>query len=185
MTVVMKQIVVVFAILISVISCEKAKPAQVVESDNVIINVYGRPEAVSMLSSAAFNDAFNQLRERLKTMSANMPKLPAMPTMPTFSMPSMPTYPSQIRVPVRVQVTGQEYKFPPPPALPSVTIPEKFVVHRVELPTPTLSLPSAPVVRPIQVEYQDFKPSGPLFQPGTVLLQPVRLEPVSGSKKKN
>lgn len=174
------------ALLISLASGDKPKqPAQVMDAGNVVINVYGKPEAIPLLSTSAFTDAFNQLRERLKTMTASMPAMPtlppmpAMPTMPTFAMP---TYPSQIRVPVRIEVEGQEYKFPTPPpmpTLPPMKIPEKLVVHRVEMQTPNLSMPaSMPAIRPIQVEYQDFKPSGPMFKPGTLLLQPVKLEPV-------
>jgi hypothetical protein len=123
------------------------------DAGQVTINVYGRPEAaLPFLSSSALTDAMNALRERIKAIQAGMPPMPTLPPMPTMPTLTMPTYPTEVKLPVAVKVEGESYKFP---TLPPVTVPEKFIIQRVEYQTPTVS-----PIRPIRIEYQDLpKPS--------------------------
>ena len=147
---------------------------------NVIINVYGQPQAPTLIPASMFSGMSEQLRDRLKGIQSSMPP---MPTLPPFRMPSMPTMPSSVKVPTRVQVQmGQEMKFPPPPtlpplpSLPPVRLPETITVHRVEYPAPQLNFQSTTGINPIRLEYVDSKPNGP------ILLQPIRVQ--SGPQKK-
>ena len=127
-----------------------------------MINVYGRPEALNFLSSTAFADAMASLRQRIKTAQASLPPLPQMPQLPAFTMPTLPPLPASVKVPYRVQVQAQDIPIPPLPTLPPLKVPEKLIVHRIEVERPSFSLPSAsmPTLRPIQVEYLDVQPTG-------------------------
>lgn len=164
---------------------ETAKPTQVLEAGGVVINVYGKPESVSVTSSNGMMDSlrkgikntYNRLPSRpsMPSMpSMTMPSMPSMPSMPTFTyptmppmpvmptfppMPAMPTLPSHIKVPYRIQVEGQNVKLP---TMPTMTMPT----------LPPMKIPETLIVHRVEVERPNINlPAVPTMKPIKVQYQ--------------